>query len=240
MGEVSKRIRFGIDVAGALAVVFIAVLMGWRAIQGAPPTVPPETKPVSSVPTELITLDDAFSIGNPSAPVTIVEYGDMECPACLAFANDTFKALVAKHVDTGQVRFMFKHYPLTKHAMAKPAAVAAQCAGQQGQFWPFYESVYAPGSKLSQDSLRSVAKSLKLNLPQWQDCQKATVTAVVVESQVDEARKLRLRATPAFLVGRSLNGAQLKASSALYGARDLATFDDAISKAMKDLSEPKR
>jgi len=241
MGEMSNRIRFGIDAAGALAAVFIAVLVGWRAIQGVqPPIVPPDTKPVSSVPTELITLDDAFSMGNPSAPVTIVEYGDMECPACLAFANDTFKALVARHVDTGQVRFMFKHYPLTQHRMAKPAAVAAQCAGQQGLFWPFYESVYAPGSKLSQDSLQSAAKSLRLNLPQWQDCQKATATAAIVESQFNEARRLKLRATPAFLVGKSLNGTKLKASSALYGARDLATFADAISKAMKDSLEPER
>lgn len=192
-----QRIRFGIDVGGTVAVIFIAVLLGWRAIQGAqPPIVPTETKPVSGVPTELIALDDAFSMGNPSAPVTIVEFGDMECPACLAFANDTFKALVAKHVDTGQVRFMFKHYPLPKHAMAKPAVVAAQCAGQQGPFWPFYEFVYAPDSKLSQDSLRSAAKSLGLNLTQWQGCQKTTVAGAVVQTQCDEARKLKLRATP--------------------------------------------
>jgi protein-disulfide isomerase len=224
-----NRLKTAIDVGGAVALIVIAVVIGWGAIHKVPePIVDPPIKKPEPVPSELVSLNDAFSMGKATAPVTILEFGDMECPACSKFANGTFKSIVSTYVSTGRVRFMFKQFPLTQHQMARPAAVAAQCAGQQDQFWGFYEGVYTPDSQLSDEFFASIALRLKLDIPRWNKCQEDSAVAAIVQSQFNEAAHLKLRATPSFLVGKT-ERAQLRATTAIYGARDLRTFEDAVA-----------
>jgi protein-disulfide isomerase len=84
--------------------------------------------------------------GNPSAPVTIVEFSDFECPFCARFASSQIPALRKDYAD--QVQFVFRHWPLPNHRFAYPAARAAECAALQGRFWEFHDAVFA-----AQDSL---------------------------------------------------------------------------------------
>ena len=77
--------------------------------------------------------------GNPSAPVEILEYTDFQCPACRS-SKPILAGIMAKY--PGQVRLVFKHYPLPGHVWAKPAHRAAECAHDQGRFWPYHDLLY--------------------------------------------------------------------------------------------------
>ena len=81
--------------------------------------------------------------GKTDAPVTMVEFGDFQCPFCGRFASDTLQQLVKNYVDTGHVKFVYKEFPLPFHSNAQPSALAAECANEQGKFWPMHDKLYA-------------------------------------------------------------------------------------------------
>jgi len=85
---------------------------------------------------------DPLALGNPSAPVVIVEWGDFQCPFCGAFARDTEPPLLAQYVDAGKARLEWRDFAyLGPESTA--AAVAARAAGRQGKFWAYHDALYA-------------------------------------------------------------------------------------------------
>ena len=101
-----------------------------------------------------VTADDHVR-GRPDAPVTVLEYGDYECPYCRGAARDVHDML-ARFPDT--VRFVFRNFPIAQlHPHAEQAAEAAEAAGAQGKFWPMYERLLRPSSRLDLDSLLDCA-----------------------------------------------------------------------------------
>ena len=97
-----------------------------------------------------VTYDAARVQGNPDAPVTIVEFADYQCPFCKK-SEDTLKALLSKY--GGRVKLAFLDFPLSEiHGQAGSAAEAARCAGEQGKYWEYHDSLFAD-SKLDEASL---------------------------------------------------------------------------------------
>lgn len=238
------RVRAIVEFGAALSIVVIGIVVVWPLLRPVEvrTTVtgdPPGPRPVP-VPSDSISLERAFVKGDPAAKVVIVEYADLQCPACIRFANETLKPLIAKHVDTGRVRFAFRHFPLPNHPMARPAAIAAQCAGEQGKFWQFSERLFQASPKLDEAFLQSSVTSLALDRSVWSRCRKTDAAAALVQRDFEEARKLKLRATPAFLIGTIDGSGQFRATAALYGAQSLAEFDAAIAQAEKGLASAKR
>ena len=100
-------------------------------------------------------------LGNPDAPVTVIEYGDFECPYCAA-AAPVLRRLVEE--SDGQVRLVFRHFPLAdNHPHALTAALAAEAAGAQGAFWPMHDLLFARQDRLSDVALRAYAQELGLD-----------------------------------------------------------------------------
>jgi protein-disulfide isomerase len=100
-------------------------------------------------------------LGNPDAPVTVLEYGDYECPYCAA-AAPVLKQLVEE--SDGRVRLVFRHFPIADtHPHALTAALAAEAAGEQGAFWPMHELLFARQDRLDDASLRAYAEELGLD-----------------------------------------------------------------------------
>ena len=105
------------------------------------------------------------TIGPAGAPVTLVEYGDYECPYC-ARARPILEDLVERA--EGKVRLVFRHYPLDSvHPLARRAAEAAEAAGAQGAFWPMHGLLYENQNDLSDEALRSYAVRLELDLARF-------------------------------------------------------------------------
>ncbi|MEN9407620.1 MAG: hypothetical protein RLZZ455_836 [Candidatus Parcubacteria bacterium] len=82
-------------------------------------------------------------LGKDDAPLTMVEFSDLQCPFCLRFFTETFPQIKKEYIDTGKVKFYFRHLPLTQlHPMAMPFAHAAECANEQGKFWEMHDKIY--------------------------------------------------------------------------------------------------
>ena len=101
------------------------------------------------------------TLGDEHAPVTLVEYGDYECPHC-GRAHPVVKA-VRKHFGK-QLRFVYRHFPLTQvHPMAEPAAEAAEFAGARGHFWEMHNGIFENQQSLSLPLLAELAQALELS-----------------------------------------------------------------------------
>ncbi len=86
--------------------------------------------------------------GSPTAPVTVYEMSDLQCPFCKHFAEQTFPAIEREYVRTGKVRWVFVHFPIPQlHPNAVAAAEFATCAMKQGKFWPAHDRLYATQEK---------------------------------------------------------------------------------------------
>ena len=100
-------------------------------------------------------------LGNPDAPVTLLEYGDYECPYCAA-AAPVLRQVVTE--SDGRVRLLFRNFPLPSvHPFALTAALAAEAAGEQGAFWPMHELIFARQDRLDDAALRAYAEELGLD-----------------------------------------------------------------------------
>ena len=113
-------------------------------------------------------IDDTDHVLGPAdAPVTLVEYGDFQCPYCRA-AHFYLKNVLATMCD--DLRFVFRHMPLTQiHPMAQPAAEAAEAAGAQGKFWPMHDLIYENQDLLSPALLLRLGQRLGLDMQHFTD-----------------------------------------------------------------------
>ncbi|MEO5659002.1 MAG: thioredoxin domain-containing protein [Polaromonas sp.] len=136
--------------------------------------------------------------GPASAAVTLIEYGDYECPSCLQ-AQGALHILFA-HFGP-QLRFVFRHFPLREvHPHAELAAEAAEAAGAQGKFWPMHELLFRNSQHLKEKHLLDYAKQVGLDLPRYQFEMNDNVYLQRVQEHLLGGRHLGVRSTPAFYV----------------------------------------
>jgi protein-disulfide isomerase len=148
--------------------------------------------------------------GSPDAWVTIVEVSDFQCPFCNR-VNPTLKEIQDKYPN--DVRFVFKHNALPFHNRALPAAMAAECANEQGKFWQMHDELFANQRALEDTNLEEYAKKVGVNGGKWKDCYSSNKFKEKVEADMKLANQLGARGTPAFFInGRFLSGAQPFAS----------------------------
>ncbi len=147
-----------------------------------------------------------YALGPESAPVTIVEFSDFQCPYCSRVVP-TLKELVARYPE--QVRIVFRHLPLDFHAQARGAAQASICAGQQDRFWEYHDLLFANQRTMGRDQLSSYATGLGLDVELFEACMAAPETDALVAADLEAAERLGATGTPAFFInGIFLNGAQ--------------------------------
>jgi protein-disulfide isomerase len=108
-----------------------------------------------------------------------------------------------------KVRLVYRHYPLPSHPNARPAAEASQCAAEQGQFWQYYERLFADQTKLSDADLKQAAAALGMDAGRFNACVDSHKYKDRVEKDILEGNEAGVSGTPAFFInGRMLTGAQ--------------------------------
>jgi protein-disulfide isomerase len=148
----------------------------------------------------------APSKGPDTAPVTIVEFSDFQCPFC-ARATSTLKQIEDTY--KGRVRILWKHLPLSIHNNAVGAALAAEVAGNQGKFWEYHDRLFANQARLGPDDLKQYAKDLRLDMSRFETDMLNLDEKKKIEADVAEAGTLGITATPGFFInGRFILGAQ--------------------------------
>jgi formate-nitrite transporter family protein len=144
-------------------------------------------------------------LGPGDAPVTVLEYGDYECPFCRGAARDLHRML---DLYPGSIRFVFRNFPIPQlHPHAEQAAEAAEAAAAQGRFWEMYELLLRPSSALDLDSLLGYARDLGLDQDRFGKEVTGAVYAAKIEQDVREGVRNGVNATPKFYVdGRRIDG----------------------------------
>lgn len=148
--------------------------------------------------------------------VTVVEFGDFECPFCRVFSPHV-KAVVTALASRG-VALVFKHYPVGTHPLAIPAARAAWAAHQQGKFWPFHDLLYKNAPRLSAAQLEGYARSAGLDLAAFRAARDSERSRLVVAADKREGLKAGVKGTPTLYI----NGKQYR------GRKDEAELRDRL------------
>jgi protein-disulfide isomerase len=169
-----------------------------------------------------ISIDDDPIIGNPDAPITIVEFSDFQCPFCARFNAQTLPSIMEEYIDQGKVKLVFRDFPIQSiHPNALPASVAAECANEQGKFKEMHDILFEKQNewnKVSTDDALSFfsqyATSMQLDQNTFDTCLTSGKYIPEIRNDLDDGREYGVSGTPGFFVGNDeigyveLKGAQ--------------------------------
>jgi Na+/H+ antiporter NhaA len=213
---------------GVLASAVLAPALGWAVFQGTkrlPANV--RARQLSQTAEELLDLDEDVDSdrdhvrGSDDAPVTLVEYGDFECPYC-GMAEPVIRELLSDFGD--DLRYVWRHLPLNDvHPNAQLAAEASEAAAAQGQFWEIYEALLSRRGDLSPREIGRIANDLGLDTTRFWDEIRQHEYAPRIAEDVMTADSSGVSGTPSFFI----NGRRYA------GAYDLATLTEAVSAARR-------
>jgi protein-disulfide isomerase len=190
------------------------------AIRGGAPAARPETVNVATT--------GAAGLGSESAPVTIVEFTDYQCPFCARHARSTLPSLISEFVSRGTVRYVIRDMPLEVHPLAKSSAKAARCASGQGdkRYWQYHDALFEAQPHLAESTFVGIARQLGLDLPRFEACRRSPDIAARVERDAAGAAEAGLTGTPSFVIGRAMGGTVT--GVVVTGAYPLAHFRKVI------------
>lgn len=143
--------------------------------------------------------------GSPTAPVTVFEMSDFQCPYCRRHATETYPAIEREYINPGKVRWVFVNFPLPMHPNATPAAEVAMCGAQQGKFWPIHDllfkhqEVWAP-LKEPAEFMLSLADSVGADRAQLTSCVEGKQTRRIIETDAMGAARAGATSTPTFYI----------------------------------------
>ena len=173
---------------------------------------------------EHLVRPDSHMAGNLSAPLTIVEFGDFECPAC-GLSEEAARQIRAQYGD--RIRFVFRQFPLSKiHPQAEKAAEASECAAEQGKFWEGVEKLYSEQADLSVDALERYAGEIGLDQSRFNQCLDSGETVSRIKQDLADGRALGVHGTPTFFIGRKV----------IFRPLDFATFSLLVDQELTNLA----
>jgi protein-disulfide isomerase len=172
---------------------------------------------------------DAYK-GNPEAKLVVVEFSDFQCPACQRHALNTQPALDKQFVESGEVLWVAKHFPLRIHPQAPAAAAAAECAGEQGKFWAMHHLLFDRMTQWAQDDpdavLVTLAEELELDRAQFTTCLTSRKALERVLHDLYDAQGV-VRSTPTFILIANGKG------SVVRGTRSAEQFAAVLQKTLE-------
>lgn len=184
-------------------------------------------------PTARPTLDpsvryDVVPAGNPAigpedAPITMIEFGDFRCGYCKRFQDETLTPLLERY--EGQIRFVYRDYPILSPD-SLTAALAAECADDQGAFWEFHDRVYTE-QNLARDVFIQYATDMGLDVDTFTTCLDEQVHLEEVMADYDAGTTTPMTGTPTFFINGRI----------LIGAQPIDTFINAIDAELASLNE---
>lgn len=177
---------------------------------------------------ERVTLPSgpAWELGRRDAPLTLVEFTDLECPYCRRFHVSTYEELKRNFIDTGKLRFVTRDLPLDFHKHALGAASASRCAGEQGRYWELRHAMLVNGNRLQPEAIRGYARDLGLDVDGLQACIDSGRHEAAIRQDIAAAQAAGLTGTPSFVLGRATaNGVE---GVKIVGAVPYAVFDAKI------------
>jgi len=185
-----------------------------------------------------ITMDTFVSngspiLGNPNAPITLVEFGDYQCHYCNVFFQNIEDEIIKEYVESGKVKIIFKDYNIIGPDSIN-SSHGAHCAGEQGLFWEYHDILYSNWTGenngwASPSNLTTFADEINVNMDQWTECMNEKSHSKTIMESNNDAKALELTGTPAFFIINEDGGV-----SKLFGAQPFEvfkkTFDSQLEK----------
>jgi protein-disulfide isomerase len=168
--------------------------------------------------------------GNPTAPVTLIEYSDFTCGYCKKFFFETWPRIQTKYVETGKVRFLYRDYPRGSQGPGVHAAIAARCAGDQDRYWSMHDRLFE--GRLEQAEFQRHAKTIGLDLAAFTKCLRDVRHTDAIFRDKDEGLGIGFRGTPGFLLLRT-EGTEKEPAVAIPGAFPFEVFEEQINRLLK-------
>lgn len=200
-------------IAGVLISGSIVYLVGNKN-QPAPAALP--SAPPADLSGLLELKERDVILGEASAPVTFIEYGDYQCPFCVRFFSQTEPLLRENYIRTGKVKMVYRDLAFLGPE-SQAAAEAAECAKDQGRFWAYHDELFneemADGAEnngnLSRTLFLKIAEKVDLDVPEFISCFDSKKYSNFVRTATQEAQTLGINATPtSFVNGELVRGAQ--------------------------------
>jgi len=182
--------------------------------------------PESSTGT-IYTLNGSPILGNPYAPITLVEFGDYQCHFCNVFFHSTEEQIIQNYVKTGKVKMIFKDFNIIGPD-STAASHGAHCAEEQGMFWEYHDVLYnnwtgENNGWASSENLLKFAKDIGLDTDRWSECMANGTYSQIILASNNDAEDLDLTGTPAFFIIGS-DGT----TTPLFGAQPFESFKQVI------------
>lgn len=202
---------------GGTALAALAAVVGLIAFQstGSDAKIPPR-----------VATGDGRVLGDPNAPVTVVEYADFQCPICKRTESSVVSRIEKDYVAQGKVKIEFRMFPFLGQESFN-AAQAAEAARDQGKFWEYHDALFNAqgqenGGNFTYEKLVALARKVGLDVPKFEATLSANTYLAPIQREVDAARSNGVSSTPTFFVG----------STKIVGAQPYAQFQTAIDAAL--------
>jgi protein-disulfide isomerase len=196
-----------IAIIGAIVLGTIGLIIGF-AFLGGSDAIPKSGEPIFGEDAQYV-RDYSPRRGDTSAPVTLVEFADFQCPACANF-YPIMKAIDAQY-DDKEVQIIFRHFPLSQHQFGEFASRVAEAAGAQGKFWEMHDILYERQTEWStksdpRDTFISYASELGLNTDQFESALSQQELIDHIRQDRGDGSMLGVNSTPSlFLNGKAVN-----------------------------------
>ena len=171
-------------------------------------------------------------LGNPDAPITLVEFGDYQCHFCNVFFHNTEEAILKNYVETGKVKIIFKDYTIIGPDSVN-ASHGAHCANDQGLFWEYHDILYnnwngENNGWASSENLFKFAQEINLDMDEWSECMVNSEHSEIILASNNDAKDLGLTGTPSFFVI-----APDDKVTKLFGAQPYSQFENIFDSLLK-------
>ena len=222
------RLLFGLGAAVAAGVIVALIAAGESEDL---PANPGGIQDGSKVAAATLLGHGSPILGDPDAPVTLVEFGDYQCHFCNVFFHSTEGKIFEEYVNTGKVRLIFKDYNIIGPDSIN-ASHGAHCAGDQGLFWEYHDALYSNWTGenngwASLENLERFALQVGLDMDEWSGCMNDRPHSETILASNNDAKTLDLGGTPAFFV-IGPDGSVTR----IFGAQPYQTFERAFGAAL--------
>ncbi|MFQ5781848.1 MAG: thioredoxin domain-containing protein [Nitrosopumilus sp.] len=161
-----------------------------------------------------ISTDNDPIIGNPDAPITIIEFSDFQCPFCARFYVQTLPLIIEEYIDQGKVKLVFRDFPIQSiHPNALPASVAAECANDQGKFREMHDMLFDNQNQWNkQETINALslfsqyATEIQLEQETFDSCLASGKHIEEIRKDLEDGRDYGVSGTPGFFVGNDQVG----------------------------------
>ena len=209
-------------------------------LQNLEDTMLTDPEAATAQPQPTITADDDPVLGNPDAPITMIEFSDFQCPFCARFYSETLPLIKSNFIDTGVVKLVYRDFPLQNiHPNAIPAAVASECAHEQDTYWEYHDmlfenvAVWGPMEiPAAVEQFKTYADALGLDTETFSECLDTGKYITEVTADYTDGTSYGITGTPAFFLGSEQTG-----YFQISGARPYPEFQFAIEQILGAISQ---